>query len=182
MVRWSRFVRIKRSQDISRDVTCGGKMGIRNDDLRSKVPATLKELQDGKVAGFVPTVVYFLELEHGLMGTFPALFKGTRNVVLTPDLELITDVWKLMTLRKARVSSMHFFLNHELSIAYPAVNELERSESIPNQILTREEFNAVLAADPKPFEWAPGLVGDDMSREEFQRTVEAAKAQCGDAA
>ena len=39
------------------------------------------------------------------------------------------------------------------------------------------KFDAIIAQDPNPFTWAPGLVGNDMSPADFHETIEEVARQ-----
>lgn len=156
-------------------------MGIRTASLRSRVPQNLKNLLESEEKrNYELTVVYLLELEHGLMGQFPAMFRGTRHPVLTPNLELLAKVWRLLPPRRAKVNQGLFYINNVLGVGYPVLgsSEYDQEDSKPHELLTEREFEALVkTSGAEAFEWAPGLIGNDMSREEFIRTLEAARAQ-----
>ncbi len=75
--------------------------------------------------------------------------------------------------------------NEEKGIAFDLgkIKEEEYGEKSNNDthiiILTRERFNKLTAkhrrSKKSPFKWAPGLVSNDMNREEFLDTLKAAK-------
>ncbi len=60
-----------------------------------------------------------------------------------------------------------FYVNEELMVGFPFVGAGSHQMSEPERILTQAEFDKLMVADPHPFGWAPGLIGDDMNLEEF---------------
>ncbi len=130
-------------------------------------PLNLFEVLKGDPSSYELQVGYFLSLEHGLMGFFPAIFADdSKRVVVTLSKPLIEKVWKMLPPRKSRLSHNTFYVVKTHSVAFADVDDKERSG--PDRYLTEEEFEQ-LTSDPenKPFKWAPGLIGNDMSSEEF---------------
>jgi len=87
-----------------------------------------------------------------------------------------------LTPRKCKVSELRVLANEEQDIAFDLglINE-KRLDGTPGEdahliVLTRERFDELVAESGKksPFKWAPGLVGDDMNREEFVETLQLA--------
>ncbi|MCR4334016.1 MAG: hypothetical protein NUV60_03355 [Patescibacteria group bacterium] len=152
------------------------------DTKQLNVPENFHELlQRPEKKDFEITAVYFLELSHahGLWGFFPAVFAAdTKRMVLTPDVLLLKAVWETLTPRRSHIGQAYFCLNPALSIGYEVRGDSgsdEQKRSKPMQILTQEEFNRLIAEGGQPFQWAPGLVGDDMNADEFRQTIEAAQ-------
>ncbi len=133
---------------------------------------------------------FYLQLEHGLMGSFPAIFAGAigknaREVVVFDRAVLINKVWPRMTPRNSNICSMTFYVSEELGVAFPVHNAEDMIKHAgPQQIppvrfATETEIDDLVAVNPNPFEWAPGLIGDDMSEDEFKRTLRAAAESHG---
>lgn len=119
---------------------------------------------------------YSLQLTHGLMGYFPVTVGDTERIVVTTDIKLIEDVWKTLPPRRSEISTCNFYVNEEIGIGF-AVRGSTRSDneqSEPFLLLGRAEFDALIAKDPHPFRWAPGLISNDMGHDEFIRTIELA--------
>ncbi|MDE2311749.1 MAG: hypothetical protein KGJ93_01495 [Patescibacteria group bacterium] len=147
-------------------------------------PANLAELLKGNQQGYEIRTGYSLQLKHGLMGYFPAIYKqteGRADIVVTFDRELMQEVWKTMSPRRSQLDESQFFVNQQTGVCYPMLGntKYEQEHSEPIVFLTREEFVQLMAADPHPFEWAPGLIGNDMSLAEFRQTLEAAAREYG---
>ena len=149
--------------------------------LPNGTPANLTGLLRGGQQGYELRYGYSLELEHSLMGYFPALFKGTRTIVVVFDLGLIEKVWETLSTRQSKLNTSLFAVNFQTGVCYPitGVTEYDLKTSKAMLFLTREEFGQLTAADSHPFEWAPGLIGDDMSLAEFRQTLEAVAQEHG---
>lgn len=140
-------------------------------------PPNLFEALKGGLEGFRIETGYSLELVHGLWGYFPAIYAGTRWIVVTFDQALIEDVWKGLSPRKSKMNATKFHVSDELGICYPILgdSEYDQEQSKPIRFLTRQRFQELTAGGDPAFEWAPGLIGPDMTLEEFRKTVEAAR-------
>jgi hypothetical protein len=134
-----------------------------------ELATTYNELMKGSHDGWVLEKVFFLELEHPCWGTFPALFKEGDRVVLTLDKALLEEVRSRLSRRASKITESNFIVNHELSVGYPTIDRGQ-----PSPLLTRTEFEALVKNNPNPFEWAPGLIGDDMTKDEFIKTLDFA--------
>ena len=144
--------------------------------MSEHVSKTLSEVLPNQ-EGFELAVGYSLELSHRLMGYFPAIFTGTKRTVLVFDRELLEAVWKLLSPRHSEINQGLFYVNHSEGIAFPlSVQRLleDLLSMTPVEVLTWSEFDQVTANGATPFSWAAGLVGNDMTAEEFQETLQAA--------
>jgi hypothetical protein len=142
-----------------------------------QVPENLKKLMEGDQTGYQLHTGYILELQHGLMGFFPAIFKTTKKIVVMLDLELLKKVAATLTPRPFTITSNIFQVNQKLGVAYPMLTNTEDSK--PQVVLTDAELNRLTAEDSHPFEWAPGLIGSGMTKKEFLQTLEHAAKQHG---
>ena len=153
----------------------------RTTNVPEGTPENLTQLLMADQRNYELRTGYSLELKHGLMGYFPALYKGTREVIVAFDRQLIQEVWQTMTPRRSQLDECQCYVNHQTGVYYPILGNTKRDqeESTPSIFLTREEFTQLMRADPHPFEWAPGLVNNDMSNAEFRQTLEAAAKEHG---
>lgn len=140
-------------------------------DVELGVPATLFELLKGGrgAAGFSLGKVYFLELRHGLMGFFPAIFSADEGrIVVTANLELLERVWQMLEPHEANLRTATAYINETRGIFYvDRERQIDREEEVPRRLLTPEEFDS-LAGEERPFEWAFGLMGGRRpSKESF---------------
>ena len=137
---------------------------------------TLNEaLQDQK--GFELRVGYSLELSHGLAGYYPAIFTGTKRIVLVFDKGLLETVWKMLSPRRSEINENLYYVNYSEGIAFPITTRQRLEELLsgtPVKVLTQGEFEQITADGAVPFSWAPGLIGDYMSSQEFVETLLAA--------
>lgn len=122
----------------------------------------VKDLLGQDLAGYKLTECYYLELKHGLMGTFPAIYNdGTGDVILTPDIEVIQEVEKKLEDRPHKMGSILCLVSsgdenaHAFSLAASEILEGKRI-----RILTWQGYVMLEAATgTNPFKWAPGLIG-----------------------
>jgi hypothetical protein len=143
--------------------------------LESTLPKNLQEVLAGNQAGYRLGMMYVLVLDHGLMGTFPAIFKGTSDPVITADLEVLKKVWALLKPRKAKIVDQLAYINDGLgvSVRFPSYHGEPFESCVAASILTPAQFEELVAKDPKPFEWAPGLFGgDDKVTDDFIQLLE----------
>lgn len=126
------------------------------------VPDTLFELLKGdwqKEYRIVP--VYFLELSHGVMGFFPAVFSSdTKRIIFTTDLRLLERVWQTLEPRHPKLRSQLAYVNEKLGIAYMEPESPSmRGNQEPHKFLTVAEFDDLVKTEERPFQWAFGLIG-----------------------
>lgn len=142
------------------------------------IPVNLFELlkTDWAAAGFERRMFYFLELKHGLMGFFPAVFDREMDgeeprIVVTTDLRVLESVWHLLEPRKAKLVEARAYVHPELGYAYGDVESPHEQEyRTPMKLLTRAEFDAMdKSGEEPPFRWSYGLLSmsANPSRESF---------------
>lgn len=137
-----------------------------------ELPPHLGELLRGKHEGFALKVCFYLRIKHGLMGTFPAILKGTKIVLTSPDKESILRVWKSLMPRNSELVADSWMVNEKVGVAYRMSSDAsERMRSNPQKIFSKDEIEALFAKDPNPFKWAPGLFGADVSKDQFEQII-----------
>ncbi|MDE2188663.1 MAG: hypothetical protein KGJ35_02970 [Patescibacteria group bacterium] len=119
---------------------------------------------------------YMAELKHGLMGYFPAVTTKDEQPFVCLDKEVLKKILGLLSKREFKVEKLLILANEESCQAFCLGTlkynwEMER-ESETLDIITAKKLEEMNS--PKFFKWAPGLIGDDMSTEEFQVTLEFA--------
>jgi hypothetical protein len=121
---------------------------------------------------------HYAELQHGLMGTFPAIESESGEVVMTTDPELLKRVCATLPPRQFKFGTQLIYVNILTGVAYSILGttELALEKAIPFQTLTQTRFEELIK-QKRPFKWAPGLVGNDMTAEEFKETLEVAAAK-----
>jgi hypothetical protein len=130
------------------------------------VPLNLFEFLKKPLPGFQLQKFYWLEVAHGLMGWFPAVFQEEHRVVMIADLELVGRVWKTMSPCNSKVGENLGYVSQDLNIVYPMIDDQE--ESKPGKLLTVEEFEDLLSKNEHPFLWAPGILGAGWLKEQWQ--------------
>jgi hypothetical protein len=120
------------------------------------------------LAGWQIAYCHFLELDHGLMGTFPAIDEN-RKIVATLNKPALEKVWKQLRRRKAKVSSIMVIANPASGVAF----SLDRGYFTPEQIEPLDIFSdeqiEALCAKEGSVRWAPGLI--DLVKEEVKDPV-----------
>jgi hypothetical protein len=138
--------------------------------------STLKELlAEGVHDGFRLAVAHYAELEHGLMGFFPAIESESGKMVMTLDPELLKQVCATLTARRFKFGTQLVYVNLKTGVAY-SIHDTDKKaleESTPFQIFTKARFDE-LDKKKQPFKWAPGLVGAGMTAEEFEDALKSA--------
>jgi hypothetical protein len=132
---------------------------------------------------------YYIQLKHGLMGTFPAIISKTGNDFVCLTQEDVTKVVSLLPKRPYEATNTLFYINEKEKIAFILsdlgekwrLNSYEKNceyrenyESKSVVLLTKEDVEKMKSGDLK---WAPGLIGPTMSAEEFKETLELAAKQ-----
>lgn len=106
---------------------------------------------------------YYLELKHGLMGTFPALMRRNKRVVVCLTEGLMHQVASRLPARDNTIGSALFLVNEKAKVAF----SLSGLPSLPDDatrreacyLLTNKEFEALVSRCKRsPFIWAPGLI------------------------
>lgn len=146
-------------------------------ELPPGTPENLKELIDAGSDGWKIRWGYSLQLKHGLMGYFPALYAGTDQVVASLDKAVIEEVWRSLSPRSSKLDVSLFYVNEQTGVGYAieGVEDYFLRRSVPFRFLTRERLDEMKKAQgEKLFRWAPGLIGNDMTKEEFAETLQAA--------
>ena len=144
--------------------------GVRTD---VELPSHLEELLKGGREGFTLQICYLLVIKHGLMGTFPAILKDTKIVVITPDKDSIVRVWRSLRPTDSRIIVDSWMVSDELGVGYRMCSESsERAESRPHKIFAKAEIEGLFAKKKQPFEWTPGLFGAEMGERQFEALIE----------
>jgi len=137
------------------------------------IPLNLLELLKGDLLDFEIKKYYYLELEHELMGCFPAIFSGTDEIVITTDLEILSDVWKTLPPKRSKISFNYGYVSKSKNFAYPILGESEydRETSNPFRLLTSQVDISTMS-----FCWAFGLLnlGSDPNKESFLNMIDIA--------
>lgn len=148
-------------------------------------PKCISDLFYKDLTGFSLRRAYFLQLEHGPLGFFPAIYEidtcteqERKEMIICLDLTLLEEVRAMLTERKSKITEFLLLVNPDGTLGFEIrgkhSSKTEYESANPAPILTRERFNALVVKNPKPFRWAPGFVGDDTTHEESAETLAAA--------
>jgi len=142
----------------------------------TETPGTMQDIMNKDLAGFQLATVFYAELEHGLMGFFPAIIKEPDEPVICLDQALLAKVLEKLSKRRFKINTLIALVNLEGQFGFDIRND-QRKKTQPLHILTETEFAKLIAEKEEPFGWARGLVGNDMTPKEFRETLELALAQ-----
>jgi hypothetical protein len=120
-------------------------------------PKKLADLIAIDLAGFLLVRAYFLELSHGLMGFFPAIFAKDGEMVVCLDKALLEKVWDLLPKRRAEVGEALLLVSPKDSFGFDVRND-QKEDVEPVHILTQEEFDSLTKEYDLPFKWVSGLI------------------------
>ena len=113
----------------------------------------LAELFGKGLAGWQITQCHFLELDHGLWGTFPA-FDDTDEPIVAIDKAVLAAVWARIEKRSAKVTSFLALANPEGGIAFNL--EIGNSAEVrPLKLFSMEDIEKM---EPGSMQWDPGMV------------------------
>lgn len=138
------------------------------------VSATLLGLMGKDLTHFKIEWVYWAEVDHGLMGTFPAIVNHDKGYgsearpVITRSTDLLDEVIRLCDAHHYKPHAVHKIvalvdiikgtaimldgINSKMLDKYP--EDWDKEEI---RLLTREESDALQSKGEHPFRWAPGI-------------------------
>jgi len=166
---------IAHQQEEERALMASRTSSVQRMDEKLGVPLNLFELLKGDTSEYPVKVLYFLELEHRLMGFFPAIVEKEDRVVITTDAKLLLRVWRMMEPRFSGIRAIDGYVSSTHGVAYQIDGTLasDREASAPQKILTQAEFEELTREGGSPFGWARGLFGGTHpSREQFLHNIE----------
>ena len=119
------------------------------------IPKSLREVKERQLTGYELKEGYLLILEHGLMGTFPALIAEGKELFICTDKKVLEKVWEKIEKRPARVIELQLYANEAEGVGFDvSVGD----EAEPINILSEERFNALANSREDAFVWASGLI------------------------
>jgi hypothetical protein len=135
---------------------------------------TLKDVVFGNQDGFQLKIGYWLEIDHSLMGYFPAIIEETTEIILTFDPVFLKDVWQILEPKSSKMVEALFYVNEEKSLAFALLaNPMQETLGrIGWHVLTRQEFDQRFADNKAAFRWAPGIFGALISPERYRIIIE----------
>jgi len=129
--------------------------------FENREPNNFKEIMKMDLAGYEITKAYYLKVDHGLMGTHPALISETDEIVVCLDKELLKRVWNFLPKKKAKVEEIFMLADVKNNFGFSLTACLdyknEPEEVKPLHVLSEHKL-IELAAAPEPFKWTPGVM------------------------
>lgn len=119
----------------------------------------LSDLFGCDLAGWQIAQVHFLQLDHGLMGIFPAITveeEKEGEIIIVADKSSLRKVWDRIKRQSAIVTSFMAIVNATEGIAFNMEGS-DRATNKPIFIMTDEEID-ILCQKKNPFQWEPGLI------------------------
>ena len=110
------------------------------------------------LAGWKIGYCYLLELEHGLMGSFPAITVEGKEVVVVTTKRLLKEVWDKLKKRSAKITSLLAIGNASEGLAFNLEGIGDKGQAKPMRLFEGPELH-FMCKQANPFEWAPGLAG-----------------------
>lgn len=119
-------------------------------------PKTLNNLFGHDLAGWKIVRCYYLERDHNLMGTFPAIDKDNR-VIFVLDKGLLKKVWEKIAKQPAKITTFMVIVHSASGIAFDLTNCYGDSRDESLYIFSADEVE-ILCEEKKSIFWAPGLI------------------------
>lgn len=126
----------------------------------------LKSLIEGSHEGFQLGFVYFLELDHNLMGCFPAM-TCSNETVLTRDSEVLSKIRETLEPRPSKITQCLGYINDKLGVVYLIrdTDDYYLTEiSKPLSLFSKKKLEEMIGdvefqtKDKPVFKWRPGLI------------------------
>ena len=134
------------------------------------VPGCLLGVLDGDKSGYELSIIYFLEIKHGLMGTFPAISIDDRSIFITTDLAVLEVLWQKLPRRDSKISRRIAYVNKETKVGF-VLGSGDVAEDLARKPV-RLFFMDDLSKHPEEkFRWANGLIGADIDPECFKLII-----------
>jgi hypothetical protein len=135
----------------------------------------LRLLSPDGLVGYRIAAGYFAQLEHSLMGFFPALISEDKKFFVCTDLKVLEEVLKKLPRRRFIITKIVLLTNDNARIGF-CMKTLAERLAVGEEI---ESIRIVCSNDVESiagFMWAPGLLSNDMSIAEFRDTLVSAMA------
>lgn len=135
------------------------------------------------LAGYRLMTCYWVELKHGLMGTYPALTIEPEDIFFCTDKQTLGEILKILPRQRFKVNSSLALVNEANHVAFDITAMVschkikEDSDSVC--IISAEDLANMQKTrkSNKPlFKWAPGLISlvEDPSPKEFAEEIQVA--------
>lgn len=111
-----------------------------------------KDLLGQNLAGYKLVECNFLELEHSLMGYFPAIFSRSRKEAIFVDKDVLEAAKKTLPERRHTTHTVAFLLEPEGKGGFIIEGE-HMLKRVRCEVYTKDDLDKHI-----PIEWAPGLL------------------------
>ena len=123
--------------------------------------------------------VYSLEIDHSLMGYFPAIYMATKKPVYCTDLDVLKKVWNMLPPRTSKISMALFLVNDACTEGFPitftyGTSFLDPEQCVKIPLMTDDELELLLKETKSPFVWELGISGARCDDDTFTRLIEKA--------
>jgi hypothetical protein len=99
---------------------------------------------------------------------FPVILEDTRIPLITLDKRALINVLYTLPPKNFKITCTLWMVNMKLGVCYRYDNDaFGRTQSRPHKLFSTKEINTHLKKAKKPFVWAPGLIGGDISKSLF---------------
>lgn len=124
-------------------------------------PRDLEKLSDlfgQDLAGWQIAPCYFLELDHTLMGHFPAMTAGRGgDVIYTLNKAMLQKVWRGLMPRPAKITSFMALVYLYSHVAFSLENGIYSADTKPKRLISDKAIEG-LSKIEYAFCWAPGFI------------------------
>ena len=125
--------------------------------LKTELVGNLGGIIGKDLAGFRISPVFWLELEHGRMGFFPARTARDAEMVVVTERTVLRIAWEKLPRRRAKIRGKFALIHPEMEIGFIFHNDITgEEESI--RVFSREGLEQLAGEAESPFEWTPGLL------------------------
>lgn len=126
--------------------------------LVAQRPTKLADLFGCDLAGYQIAYCHFLELDHNLMGFFPAIYEN-RDIIVTLNKCDLEGVWKKLPRRPAKITSFLVLVQSGdgISIGF----DIAKENNKPFRIFSPESIESLCKRGDErgnPVSWTPGLI------------------------
>jgi len=124
----------------------------------------LKKVLECQLPGWAPQFGYFMEIDHNLMGVFPAIHVKTKAVVVCLQRDDLEKIWKKLPRKQVKVCKMVFLVNEEKRSAILINGPREEMADSKEFFLVRSDDRRAYCQQKDFFRWAGGLISFTADR------------------
>ena len=124
----------------------------------------LKKVLECQLPGWTPQFGYFMEIDHDLMGVFPAIHAKTKAVVVCLQRDDLENIWKKLPRKQVKVHKMVFLVNEERRSAILINGSREEKADSKEFFLVGKADCRAYCKQKDFFQWAGGLISFTADR------------------